>query len=944
MKKNLALILALVMLMGTIFSVLPVAAAAEATASASYEPTISYANINYSDKMYMMFAVPAPAALDSGDEFKLIIWHGVKSEVYSYHDSDRTVLAHEAETVDIGGKQYYVFKYDIAPAEMTSVIAARPVVLNNWDEYETVVVTPAVTDEAGEVITPAVTEEKFVASHTDVVMYGDVIEYSVLEYVATAKGEFGGTALADDVLATLDALLAFGAVAQDYASGEYDFYPNDELSKIWYTPVIDGVKGDKIFGGFFKKGSEFATLSAPHFDDYAFDAYLDANGEAVVDADGFVDNGVQVVAPAEGDIEIIATYNINIMMAANPNNSKVGRVTFNRYDTGSGNNFDKNIGGLAYQAGSGPDGEDEDFIYFGLSVVQDPYSADPAENTYRIAANTSYQLALGNSTNDWKFSMKPSAIPGFGDTVTAIATIDFTIARGPDGEMPPTGRISLRSNTNKNYSIIGNFNKDGYFLLRNDDPTTTDIVENTVCPTPVAENGYTRYCLIIDFANEVVYVYASNESGELVYQAHSSSIQHFGTHLGVDWLDFAKTLDRIEFMGDRFAGVRMTDEEKESLADLDGDGIGETPMYTIKEDGKTKEINKAAVEWFHNQYRSFYMKEFKSYVGSPVEVLPQTFEMYDIDANSATTDTKNSQLYFKNFGDEELVSQIKLPAGTTFGGIGINTSDPNSASLNPFNQDNLALNYAGVDVIDDPYQAGNKVYSFNGNIGAVLWQAENIKTAGTRPAYTQALKINSRAKGFFDGSIVPVITYDMTVGGNGYDRMLETDTIRFRGASNVFVHLFKIAADGSILVCKPNEAYTDAIFVDTGADVSKNGYTRIVAEVDCANEQFRLYAGDEGKVLECVATIDTLWITSTALSHNVEGSATKPKTFATWMEMANALDRTEILIESHGINELTAEELAAYETIDAAAAQALYRQCRALLIKDWDTYLGRAAR
>ena len=45
MKKNLALILALVMLMGAVFSVIP-AAAAEAKASASYEPKVSYANIN----------------------------------------------------------------------------------------------------------------------------------------------------------------------------------------------------------------------------------------------------------------------------------------------------------------------------------------------------------------------------------------------------------------------------------------------------------------------------------------------------------------------------------------------------------------------------------------------------------------------------------------------------------------------------------------------------------------------------------------------------------------------------------------------------------------------------------------------------------------------------------------------------------------------------------
>ena len=350
--------------------------------------------------------------------------------------------------------------------------------------------------------------------------------------------------------------------------------------------------------------------------------------------------------------------------------------------------------------------------------------------------------------------------------------------------------------------------------------------------------------------------------------------------------------------------------------------------------------NKDAIRWCANEYRSFYMKSYSTYVGAPVE-LAQSFNMYSVNANDATVASKNSQLQTTNFGDEHL-KNFYTGDLLTFGGLGINTSDPKNADLNTFNQDNLVLNYAGVDIIDDPYQAGNKVYSYNGNLQAVLWHADTIRNGTIRPAYVDSLKISTRAPGFFNGSIIPVITYDMTVGGNGYDRMLETDTVRLRGSSSTYVHLFKIAADGSILVCTPNETYTDVIFVDTGADVRKNGYTRIVAEVDCGNEQFRLYAADEGSALKLVATIDTLWITSGALSHKTESSAPTGITFATWMEMAKKLDRTEILIDNFGANELTAEELATVETVDAAAAQSLYRQYRALLIKDWDSYCGRA--
>ena len=937
MKKNLALILALVMLMGTIFSVIP-AAAAEATASTSYEPKISHANINYSDKMYMMFAVPAPtSSIGEGNTVNLLVWNGIESEAYSLKDQNVELLSAEADKALIDGAWHYVFKYaGLTAADMTKIISARPVIVNTWEETVKVEISPEEKNEAGEVIKEAVYEDQIVV-HKDAVVYGDLVEYSVLEYVATAKGEFGGEALADEVLATLDAMLVFGGLAQKYSTGSYDFLADDELGKIWYTPVINGVAGEKVFGGFFKKGAEFATVEAPHFDDYAFETFVDAEGNELYDADGLADNGTQVFAPVDGDVELFANYGPKMMVSANPNDA-IDRKVLTRYDLGTGNNFNHNIGGLAFQAGSGPDGEG-DFQFFSLSVVQDPFSDDPEENTYRIASNCSHMIALGNSTNDWKFSMKPSAVPGFGDTAAAIATIDFTIARGPDGEMPPTGRISLRSNTNKNISVIGNFNSDGYFLLRNDDPTTADVIESVVCPTPVAENGYTRYCLVIDFAKEIVYVFASNADGELVYQAQSHNIEHYatGSHWNASWMSIAATLDRIEFMGDRFAGVKMTAEEKEMLADLDGDGVGETPMYTGE--GDSMVVNKAAVEWFHNNYRSFYMKEFKSYVGSPVEVIPQSFDMYDIDANSATATTKNSQLQVTNFGDEHLKGD---QLGTNFGGLGINTSDPKNPDLNTFNQDNLVLNYAGVDIIDDPYQAGNKVYSYNGNLQTVLWHADTIRNGTIRPAYVDSLKISTRAPGFFTGSIIPVITYDMTVGGNGYDRMLETDTIRLRGASATYVHLFKIAADGSILVCEPNAEYTDVIFVDTGVDVRKDGYTRIVAEVDCGNEQFRLYAADEGEPLQLIATIDTLWITSTSLSHNTEKSKTNPKSFDTWMAMAKVIDRTEIMIDWFGANELTAEELATVDTIDAAAAQSLYRAYRALLIKDWDSYLGRA--
>jgi len=252
MKKNLALILALVMLLGTVFSVIPMAADASAETpapAADYEPEISFANVNYSDKMYMMFAVPAPAALGEGETVNLLVWASKDdSSSFSYSDVRKSVLTAEAEKVKIGEADYLVFKYDgLTAADMTNIIVCRAVVLKTT---ETVVVVPEVKDEAGNVTSPATTKTELV---TSAIAYSDIVEYSVLEYVATAKGEFEGiTGITDEAhLAVLDSMLAFGGLAQKYSGDEYEFYADDDLNKIWYTPVINGTEAAPVFGGFF---------------------------------------------------------------------------------------------------------------------------------------------------------------------------------------------------------------------------------------------------------------------------------------------------------------------------------------------------------------------------------------------------------------------------------------------------------------------------------------------------------------------------------------------------------------------------------------------------------------------------------------------------------------------------------------------------------------------
>lgn len=111
MKRNLALILALVMLLGSLFSIMSMAEATDETTPPAdeevvlggYKPEIAYANFNYADKMYMMFAIPAPEALEEGAAVKLIAWESREDSLaFSYNDVIKEVIDAEAETVKIG--------------------------------------------------------------------------------------------------------------------------------------------------------------------------------------------------------------------------------------------------------------------------------------------------------------------------------------------------------------------------------------------------------------------------------------------------------------------------------------------------------------------------------------------------------------------------------------------------------------------------------------------------------------------------------------------------------------------------------------------------------------------------------------------------------------------------------------------------------------------------
>ena len=491
MKRNLALVLVLVMLIGSLFSVIPMAEATEETPAPEvvYKPEIAYANLSYSDKIYMEFAVPAPTALEEGASVKLIVWDSREESLsFSYNDIIKHVVDAEAETVKIGESDYLVFKYDkLGAVDMTQVICARPAIVKG--------------DKAS--------------------FYGKLVEYSILEYVASAKGEIEGIAGIEDQehLGVLGDLLDFGALAQQYLlQKEPEFYANDELHKIYVNPVVNGIAKDKVFAGFFKYSEDGTiTLQLPFFDGTNVVGVKDAEGNDIVDLDDTVD-GIQMNA-VDSDLVLTVNYqNIAIrtlnadalgpdVEAANYGDvtgGYPGMVSRNGNNGGVklGPDVTCNLSGWASQL----DSYGRMNYWHGFRTVTDP--EDP--NGLVLMASGTHSPAL-NFTNtkasDW-------AGYGFGDTIYPAFTFEITLG-AVNGRMPTTGTYYFRHRApapgvdEAAYTNLYIFSiKDGEVLL----------ADKTVVGK-IAETGMTKFAITVDALTNKIYGYCENENGEMVNTA-----------------------------------------------------------------------------------------------------------------------------------------------------------------------------------------------------------------------------------------------------------------------------------------------------------------------------------------------------------------------------------------------------------------------------------------
>lgn len=576
--KKLAFLLAAVMLLGFVFSVVPFAEGETQTPAGdpAYKSVeIAYANLNYTDKIEMMFAVPVYEDLPEGAEIKLIAWDSYDPN-YAYNYSDveltATLISANADKANIDGKDHLVFVYDSLSAEMmTDVIYVRPVII--------------LADGSR--------------------IYGDIMTYSIIEYVKSAKGEIDGIAGINNpsVIEALDKMLNFGAMAQIMSSDEYipnGFLANEELNKVYIIPVVAGVEGERVFAGFCKAGADFASINPIPEDLYVVGGIYDLDGELLTDDDEDF-SGIQVDAPAEGDLVVKCVYDYDYMYKSTLNDVNIDASKIYGDSAIDGNAKGVNItdGNLRTNTGSNNPSKGQ---YVSYQVIPDPNGTD--NKVLRISTTGGGALYFGYSSGS-KTVTSGNKSEFSGNTFTMTMELSAY-----NGKFRGLGSIRMRAkeggglakydqnvlNIGANGEIKYNFNG------------TSEAIYT------LSTEGWNKIAIAVDMDEMIIRFYAE-ENGAMVCKDEREFVpSKYNNVLKSGTPDetsdtFAKSFMNYQRNVEWYFGGAdgLSAAELASSMDMDGDGVAETPIKVTN--AETDVLNIAAQQQYIIENKSVLVKE-----------------------------------------------------------------------------------------------------------------------------------------------------------------------------------------------------------------------------------------------------------------------------------------------------------------------------------------------
>ena len=570
------------MLASSIFALTSLAegeAAAPEVVSSYKSPAIAYANLGFAGSVKMMFAVPAYEDLPEGAEVKLLVWEEYDDSLsfsYSEISSAALLISANEEKATIADKEHFVFSYSDLTAEMmTDVIYTRPIVL--------------LADGS--------------------VVYGETMTYSVMEYVAAARGELDGIAGLEnaDALEALAAMIDFGAMAQSYSTEAEDgaympcgFLANEELNKIYIIPVIAGKEGERVFAGFCKAGADFASIYPMIEDLYTIAGIYDLDGELLSDDDSDF-TGIQVDAPAEGDLVVKCVYDYDYMYRSTLNAVNTGITNIYGDSAINGDAKGVNIEGGNLRTNTGAN-DPTNGKYVSYQVIPDPNGTD--NQVLRISTTGGGALYFGYGSGS-------KVVTGGtkGEFSGNVFTMTMELS-AYNGKFRALGSVRMRANAGGG---LAKYDQNVLHIGANGEIKYSFNGTSGVIYT-LSTEGWNKIAISIDMDNMIIRFYAE-EDGIMVCKDERefvptkyNSVKKAGTPDETSDT-FAKSFMNYQRNVEWYFGSAdgLTEAELASYMDMDGDGVAETPINVT--DPETEIANVEAQQKYIIENKSVLVKE-----------------------------------------------------------------------------------------------------------------------------------------------------------------------------------------------------------------------------------------------------------------------------------------------------------------------------------------------
>lgn len=556
MKKNLAFLLAAILLVSSMLGLTAVAETETETAQAPSQE-ITYFNLSVKADVELLCAVPAAGYARGEDgSFKgveLLVWEEA-SDSYIYGDENAVVLTPELGVAYIGAAPHMVFKYaGLAASEMSKVIYVRVVY----------------TDENG------------------LRSYGDVCDYSIAEFANNYL-----SAPNTEHKALVEKMIDYGYFAALYnGKSSYTSEEVKALGKVSVTVNIDGNNAFTQTTQLAKVGEEI-ELTVPYVAGATFLGWDESvlDGKVTMDADG-----VSVVASFrsktyyDADADFYGEgMNLNTLQGPDSPVGSTGKAA-----TSAGKYFSFSLKKPAntvsdlglnfsaqtlYHGSEAADGSKANYRhYHGLKTVADP----DGEGLVFQFTNTEY--------GGYTFTLNNIASTGFGEEIAPVVNYSFRIG-SINGRIGNLGAFYHRFRFQDVDTPKTNIDLDTYFfritngkiqIQNNKYNSWKDAI------TIPADDKMHQYVLSIDTRALTYTIYAEDENGNLYAAVDSERIipkadysQYYNSEdyklVSFENLfkgGFGNEVDSDYASSFTWTGGSNWGSGDSALVDLDGDGV-----------------------------------------------------------------------------------------------------------------------------------------------------------------------------------------------------------------------------------------------------------------------------------------------------------------------------------------------------------------------------------